>query len=215
MRRPFRLSGRTPVDSSSDPGRDEAALHAADQHDVRAVRAGDVDAFGLVIERHANDLRRVLSRFFREPADVDDLLQETLVRCFHSLESFDASRPLGPWMRKIAVNLALDEIRRRKRRHEVDAAEPVLAAQASPVSSDRAVIDRELREALDSEMEALPPDWSAVLRLRAMEDMSYAEIAETLDVPMGTVMSRLARARARLAQALAARFGAATAEEMP
>lgn len=195
--------------------RDESSAHAEDQRDVRAVRSGDVEAFGRIVERHAIDLRRTLARFVRDTADVDDLLQECLVRAFAALDRYDATRAMGPWLRRIAVNLALDELKRRTRREEIADPEPVLDAVADPVTSDRDVESRELEAALEEELDALPADWAAVFRLRALEEMTYAEIAETLDVPMGTVMSRLARARARLAQAFTHRFGSTVSEETP
>jgi RNA polymerase sigma-70 factor (ECF subfamily) len=196
---------RQPSDSA--PAETEDTAHLEDVGWVRAVRQGNAEAFGPLVDRYAPLLHALLRRFFREPADVDDVLQETLVRAFRNLERYDPGRPFYPWLRRIAVNLALNELEKRKRRPQVDDPEEWLDRTESPLDTSAPVREQELSAAVSSELEDLPPAWAAVFRLRTFEDMTYAEIAEALDVPLGTVMSQLARARARLAAALAARFG--------
>jgi len=186
---------------------DEERRHAEDVAWIREVRQGRTDAFARVVERHGPRLHAVLRRFFADPGDVDDILQDALVRAYQNLDRYDASRALYPWLRKIAVNLALNELQKRKRRHEVPDPEPALATTADPAATDAAAREAETRRLVEAELEALPPDTATVFRLRAFEDLGYAEIADTLDIPIGTVMSRLSRARRRLAEALADRFG--------
>ncbi len=106
------------------------------------------------------------------------------------------------------MNLALHEIEKRRRRHEAADSEFELQQAIAPERSDEAAERDELVRCTEEALEALPANWAAVFRLRAFEDLSYAEIAQCLDIPVGTVMSRLARARTRLAEALAQRFGA-------
>jgi RNA polymerase sigma-70 factor (ECF subfamily) len=89
----------------------------------------------------------------------------------------------------------------------VPAPDEVLGRLADTVRADHGVRRRELLEATEEILDGLPADWAAVLRLRAREEMSYAEIAQALEMPLGSVMSRLARARLRLARALRERFG--------
>ena len=176
---------------------------------ARAAQAGDPDAFGRLVVVHATELRRALERYATPSDGPDDLVQETFVRAWEALDRFDADRPFGPWLRQIGIRLALD--RRRAR-----AARPEGRAIDDPASLERvALVARtsdeveahELHALLERELDAMQPEWADVLRLRAIEDLSYTEISDTLQIPKGTVMSRLARARARLALALARQFG--------
>ncbi len=184
---------------------DADVAHRQDVEWVRSVRQGDTSAYAYLVDRHGPVLHRTLRRFFRDDADVEDVLQEALVRAFKNLDRYDPTREFYPWLRKIAVNLALNELDKRKRRHEVS--DEALAERASGANSDADLRAREVQTAVDRALDDLPPAWAAVFRLRNFEELSYAEIAATLDVPMGTVMSQLARARARLAEALAQTFG--------
>jgi RNA polymerase sigma-70 factor (ECF subfamily) len=201
---------------AQDPGsvaRPAEADAAEDAAWVLAVRGGDGGAYGRLVTRHLPRLHALLRRFFREAADVDDLAQAAFVRAYEQLDRFDATRPFYPWLRKIAVNLALHELERRKRRRETEDPEPALERTASPPSLEAGLYERELVTATERELDRLPAQWAAVFRLRVFEELSYAEIAADLSIPIGTVMSSLARARLRLAQALAAEFGPERGEE--
>lgn len=185
----------------------EEHTHLEDAEWVRAVRRGETEAFGSLVDRYAPRLHALLRRFFREPSDVDDMLQEALLRAFRNLDRYDPTRPFYPWLRKIAVNLSLNELEKRRRRPQVDDPDVWLERMDASSDTSASVREHELREAVALALDDLPPTWAAVFRLRTFEEMTYAEIAEALDVPLGTVMSGLARARARIAATLAARFG--------
>jgi len=178
-----------------------------DIDDIRRIRGGDAEAYAPIVRRHLPRLRALMYRFFRNGDDADDMSQAALVRAYERLEGFDQSRPFFPWLRKIAVNLALHEIERRRRQAGSTEAETELERAVADGASDRSTDESELVECTQRELDRMPPNWAAVFRLRAFEELSYAEIAQTLGIPMGTVMSRLARARARLAEALAHDFG--------
>jgi RNA polymerase sigma-70 factor (ECF subfamily) len=178
-----------------------------DVEDIRRIRDGDAEAYAPIVRRHLPRLRALMFRFFRNGDDADDMSQAALVRAYERLDSFDQSRPFFPWLRRIAVNLALHEIERRRRQATSEEAEKELQGAAALDASDAAIDESELIECTQRELERMPPNWAAVFRLRAFEELSYADIADTLGIPMGTVMSRLARARARLAEALAHDFG--------
>jgi RNA polymerase sigma-70 factor (ECF subfamily) len=186
----------------------EDDLHREDVTWVRAVRGGDVDAYGKLVDRYSPRLHALLCRFLRDRDDVDDVLQEALVRAYRNLDRYDAGYAFYPWLRKIAVNLALNELQKRKRQASDEEAQRELERMESPRRTDRALEQRELHEALAAALEEIPPEWAVVFRLRTYEELSYAEIAQTLSCPIGTVMSQLARARARVARRLADRFGA-------
>lgn len=193
--------------ANTPPDPEEAARHRQDVEWVRRVRAGDVEAFGLLVEAHAGRLHGLLRRFLRDDDDVADVAQEALVRAFRSLDRYDATRPFYPWLRRIAVNLALNELAKRKVRRPVEDAEELLLQLPDGAAADAPAEARDLAEAVEQALEAIPVEFAAVFRLRVHEELSYAEIAEAMDIPIGSVMSRLSRARARLAQALAGRFG--------
>lgn len=189
-----------------DPG-DEAAL-------VTAAQGGDEAAFAEIVKRHQRAVYRVAYGLTRNASDADDLAQETFVRAWQALGRFRVGEPLFPWLSRIAINLAYSLFRRRKRRPE-SALEPMLESghqwEAEGEDPVEATAAREHREMLESAFGELTPEHQAILTLRVMQDQSYEEIAKTLEIPIGTVMSRLSRARAELKRRLEARTGGATA----
>ena len=143
---------------------------------------------------------RVAYALTRNASDADDLAQETFVRAWGAIGRFEIGQPLYPWLARIGTNLAFSLFRTRKRRPETPL-EPLLeAGKQWGVEDDpaehavRSEHDAKLRECFA----ALAPEHQAVLALRVIQDLSYDEIARALNVPAGTVMSRLSRARAEL-----------------
>ena len=191
------------------PGRKETVEPADEAALVRAAQAGDQAAFAGIVRLHQRGIYRVAYGLVRNAADADDLAQETFVRAYRALSTFRAGEPLWPWLSRICVNLAYSLFRRRKRRPET-ALEPLVeagqqwAAEDDPVEN---VAGRERAERLHEAFEELKPEHQQVLVLRVVEGMSYEEIARTLHVPAGTVMSRLSRARAELQSRMVARTG--------
>jgi RNA polymerase sigma-70 factor (ECF subfamily) len=175
-------------------GADEAVL-------LGRARDGDLSAFEEIVRRYQRRVYGVARRIVRRHEVADDVAQETYLRAWQSLSRFDVAKPFGPWVCRIAVNLAINQVRSPAWREdplaEGQAEEP--APSASPLGE---VLDGEAGMALDRALASLPPDQRAVFVLRAVEELSYREIAAALGVQIGTVMSRLHRARARLADAL-------------
>jgi RNA polymerase sigma-70 factor (ECF subfamily) len=166
-----------------EPGDAELVLRARD---------GDRAAFGVLVRRHQRSIHGIGLRFLRNEADADDLVQETFLRAWNAIDRFDPERPLLPWLRRIATNWALNRIDASKRHGEEEWTDTMPSPQRSAEEDlDRARLQRKVKAALDG----LPPDQRMILTLRAHDGLSYREIADTLDVPIGTVMSRLARAR--------------------
>src|SRR5262245_60286933 len=179
---------------------------------VRAAQAGDSRAFSEIVRRYQRAVYRVAYGFTRIPADADDLAQETFVRAYQAIGRFRVGEPLYPWLARIASNLALSLLRRRKRRPETPLEPLVEAGRQWGVEEDpgRVVMDREQKEHLNQALSELKPEHQAVLVLRGVEEMSYEEMAKTLNIPLGTVMSRLSRARAELKARLEAKTGDST-----
>jgi len=185
--------------SSSESDSAEALL-------VARARRGDQAAFGQVVRAHQRRVYATALRIVRCHAVADDVAQEAFVRAWRSLESFDLSRPFGPWICRIAANLALNHVRSPRSREEgLPEREDPAPGVDSPLGR---LLDAEATRALDAAISELPAEQRAVFVLRAVEELSYAEIAEALGIPAGTVMSRLSRARERLACALRPLLGA-------
>ena len=176
---------------------------------IAAAQGGDGAAFGRLVRLHQRGIYRLAYGLTRNASDADDLAQETFVRAFQAIGRFRLGEPMRPWLSRIAVNLAFSLFRRRKRRPETSI-EPLLDAGRQFSGADdpaeeavRGERDRHLAEAFDK----LSEEHRAILVLRVVEEMSYEEIAQTLKLPPGTVMSRLSRARADLRTRLETRRG--------
>jgi RNA polymerase sigma-70 factor (ECF subfamily) len=177
--------------SSSDPTDAELAERAG---------AGDERAFTALVRRHERPVFALCCRYLG-PADAADAAQETFVRAFTHLESYDRLRPLLPWLFTIARRLCIDH--QRARRPEVLAsARPVAELHHAPVEAH--VSAREELTLLARALGALPEGPREALALFHLHDLSYKEIAEQLEVPMGTVMTWIHRGRDALRAALPA-----------
>jgi RNA polymerase sigma-70 factor (ECF subfamily) len=182
-------------------GEDEPGLLAR-------AKGGDLSAFEEIVRRYQRRVYGVALRVVRRHDVADDVVQEAFMRAHRALASFDLERPFGPWICRIAANLAVNHVRSPEAREEglpEDHGERV-AESGDPLDG---VLDREALDVLAGALARLPAEQRAVFVLRAMEEMSYKEIAEALGLSMGTVMSRLFRARQRLAEALAPYLGSA------
>jgi RNA polymerase sigma-70 factor, ECF subfamily len=170
-------------------------------------RGGNLFAFEEIVKRYQRRVYATAVRIVRRHELADEVAQESFLRAWQTLSRFDLARPFGPWICRIAANLAINHVRSPTAREQpLPESEPEAAADASgPL--DR-VLEGEARAVLDRALEQLPAEQRAVFVLRVFEDLSYREIAETLDIHMGTVMSRLSRARERLRDALAPYLGA-------
>ena len=134
--------------------------------------------------------------------DADDALQETLIRIVRGLDSFDGRSSFATWAYRIATNTSLDELRKRRRRPQLQLLvddEPHDPTDERAHRNVEAVVDR---TAIDDALAELPDEFRAAVVLRDVADLDYAEIAEALNVPVGTVKSRIARGRGMLAAQL-------------
>ncbi|MBK9517161.1 MAG: sigma-70 family RNA polymerase sigma factor [Anaeromyxobacter sp.] len=185
------------------PANPDAAL-------ARAASRGDKLAFAKLVDLHKRSVFGLCVRLLREGEEARDAAQETFVRAYAAISTYDAAQPFAPWLLRIARNHCLDQLRRRipaAARLELDA-EPEDGAPAreladtdSPAAD--ALLERaQVRTALEAAVATLPPNYREVVHLFHVEQLSYKEIAATLDVPIGTVMTWLHRARGKLRDAL-------------
>ena len=181
---------------------------------ARSASRGDQEAFARLVEDHKRAVYGLCLRLLADSEEARDAAQETFVRAYTALDTFDASQPFAPWVLRIARNHCLDQLRRRtpERRHlpldgEGPDGEPQHREVADPEAprADEALERAETRGALEAAVAALPPNYREVVHLFHVEHLSYKEIASAMDVPIGTVMTWLHRARARLREALAAK----------
>ena len=189
--------GRTP-----DAGPDDTALIAASQR-------GDQSAFAEIVRRYQRAVYRVAYALTRNTSDADDLAQETFVRAWGAIGRFELGSPLHPWLARIATNQAYSLFRHRKRRPETSIEPLVEAGMQWGTDDDPAdhTARSEQGAQIRAAFEQLSPEHQAVLGLRAVQDLSYDQIAEALGVPVGTVMSRLSRARAELKRLMQTQSG--------
>ena len=181
---------------------------------LEAHLGGDPDAFGELFRRHRDRLWAVALRTTGNREDAADALQDELVSAFRRAESFRGEAAVTTWLHRIVVNASLDRLRRRKVRaadplpddleaHAVRGAVLAGPEQGPDPGPEAHVVAGERRERVLAALEELPPDQKAALVLVDMEGYPVAEAAEILEVPTGTVKSRCARGRARLAVLLA------------
>jgi RNA polymerase sigma-70 factor (ECF subfamily) len=173
---------------------------------VSLVRNGEADAYAELVRRTQRGGYRLARRITRNHDDADDVLQESYVKAYRALDRFSPDRPFGPWFLTIVARTALSWIRDSKRR----AAEPLdepgrdgagpLADRVADPAQDPGDVERRIR--VERAYARLSEDHRSILALRVEGDLSYAAIAEALSIPVGTVMSRLARARESLVEIL-------------
>ena len=175
---------------------------ASDEALAAAANAGDRGALEVLLARHVDRVHAICRRVTGHPEDALDATQEALIAVTRGLHRYDGRSLFTTWLYRVATNAALDELRRRKRRPEPaelveDRAPGGAGAHSAPVESAVAA-----RLDVDRALAGLSPEFRAAVVLRDLCDMDYAEIAEVLDVPIGTVRSRIARGRAAIADQL-------------
>ena len=187
-----------------------AAVDPTEADLLASAQEGNLFAFDAIVRRYPRRVYSTALRIVRRHDLADDVTQEAFLRAHRALASYDRGRPFGPWICRIAANLAINHVRSPEaREEELDEAvidRPSAGPGDGPLD---AVLEQEARRVLEEAVGRLPAEQRAVFVLRTFEELSYKEIAETLDLSVGTVMSRLSRAREKLRVALAGYLGSA------
>lgn len=172
---------------------------------IEQVLAGDNNAFGVLVETYQDRVYNLALRMCGNADDAFDLSQEAFVRAWRGLAGFQQEAAFSTWLFRLTANVCLDWLRAKKRRPIVslttadDDGEEVQMELADPGKSPEEILEAaEDRAALAKAMNELPVEYRQILTMRAINDMSYTEIAETLQIREGTVKSRLSRARLAL-----------------
>jgi RNA polymerase sigma-70 factor (ECF subfamily) len=192
-----------------------AVENASDHELLAAIRDGDEAAFQELVRRYRNPITNFVYRMLDDYERSVELSQETFIRVYTSASRYQANYSFSTYIYRIAANLAISEMRRRKRRRVVslfthpteEGGEPVQIdpADTRPLQ-DEALIDRERRQAVSRAITSLPEKYRTAIVLRDVEGLSYDRIADVLKLSEGTVKSRINRARNLLKEKLSAYF---------
>ena len=205
-----------PLSSASKSEEAREASSTKGDHDlVQRVQAGDSAAFRTLFEKYHRRAFAVAMGVVKNEDDALDAVQEAFVKVHKNIHKFQGSSSFYTWLYRIVMNVSIDHVRRTSRRKSLDFDERALHEE-SEVAGDGALVPsvtdanpgktalrRELGGAIQAALQGLPEHHRAVIVLREIEGMSYEEMAEALEVPKGTIMSRLFHARKKMQTALA------------
>jgi RNA polymerase sigma-70 factor (ECF subfamily) len=190
------------------------SVEAANDHELlAAIRDGDEAAFGEIVRRYRNPITNFVYRMIDDYERSVELTQETFIRIYTSASRYQANYSFSTYIYRIATNLAISELRKRKRRRFVSLFSPYTNDDGEPVEidppdskalQDEVLIGDERRRAVSRAITSLPEKYRAAIILRDVEGLSYDRIAEVLKLSEGTVKSRINRARNLLREKLTA-----------
>ena len=180
--------------------------HLDDAELVQATLAGDRQSFGLLVQKYQDRLFNTLVRFTGSRHDASDLVQDAFVQALVKLETFRGDAQFYTWLYRIAINLSLSRRRKKRPVVSVDAVKEQLGDEPADELSgpEQNLIQSERAQLVQLALEQLGSEHRRILVLREMESFSYEEIGEVLEIPVGTVRSRLFRARVQLKDQLQA-----------
>jgi RNA polymerase sigma-70 factor (ECF subfamily) len=179
-----------------------------DQEDLRLIQkatTGSKKAFEKLVLKYRKRIYFTVRKMVLDHSDTDDIVQDTFVKAYLNLNRFDDSYPFYPWLHRIALNTTLNFLNKKTRRKEnfiVDGDEEYHETFRSVSNPEIEVQENELKEHLYSALKQIPSEQRTVFILRTSEGLSYQEISKQLDISLGTVMSRLSRAREKLKELL-------------
>ena len=176
---------------------------------VRA-QGGDKQAFNLLVEKYQRKLARLLSRFIRDPAEVEDVTQEAFIKAYRALPAFRGDSAFYTWLYRIGINTAKNYLmamgRRAPTSTEVEAEDAEGFEEGEQLrdinTPESALLTSEIAETVNKTIEQLPEELRTAIQMREIEGMSYEDIAKAMDCPIGTVRSRIFRAREAIAEQL-------------
>ncbi|WP_300444643.1 MULTISPECIES: RNA polymerase sigma factor RpoE [Pseudomonadota] len=181
-----------------------------DQQLVERVQRGDKQAFGLLVAKYQRKLARLLSRLIRDPAEVEDVAQETFIKAYKALPSFRGDSAFYTWLYRIGINTAknflVSQGRRAPTTTDFDSEEAETFEDADQLrdnnTPERLLMTKQIGDTVNVAMEALPEELRTAIVLREIEGLSYEEIATIMECPIGTVRSRIFRAREAISEKL-------------
>jgi RNA polymerase sigma-70 factor (ECF subfamily) len=181
-----------------------------DQQLVERAQRGDKRAFELLVEKYQRKLARLVSRLVRDPGEVEDVTQEAFIKAYRALPSFRGDSAFYTWLYRIGINTAKNYLvatgRRAPTTTEVNAEDAEGYAEGELLrdinTPESLLLSKEIAGTVNAAIESLPEELRSAIQLRELEGMSYEEIAKLMDCPIGTVRSRIFRAREAIAERL-------------
>lgn len=175
---------------------------AVDLELVRRVQRGDRVAFDLLVQKYQHRIAHLVSRYIRDPEEVEDVVQEAFIKAYRGLANFRGESAFYTWLYRIAINTAKNHLVSAGRRvpdQGVDASEAEQYDSGTLLQEgdtpERQALTNEIEAAVYAAINSLPAELKEAITLRELEGLSYEEIAEVMDCPIGTVRSRIFRAR--------------------
>ncbi|MFY9260442.1 MAG: RNA polymerase sigma factor RpoE [Gallionella sp.] len=181
-----------------------------DQQLVERVQRGDKHAFNLLVSKYQRRLGRLISRFVRDSAEAEDVTQDAFIKAYRALPGFRGESAFYTWLYRIGINTAKNHLMANKRRpisnSDFDAEESEGFEEASLLrevsTPENELMSKQVVDVVQATLQQLPEDLRSALTLREIEGLSYEEIAEVMNCPIGTVRSRIFRAREAVAEKL-------------
>ena len=181
-----------------------------DRQLVARAQRGDKQAFELLVEKYQRKLARLLSRFIRDPAEVEDVTQEAFIKAYRALPAFRGDSAFYTWLYRIGINTAKNYLmamgRRAPTSTEVEAEEAEGYEEGEQLrdinTPESLLLSNEIAETVNATIEKLPEELRKAIQMREIEGRSYEDIAQAMDCPIGTVRSRIFRAREAIAEQL-------------
>ncbi|MBI3223228.1 MAG: RNA polymerase sigma factor RpoE [Nitrosomonadales bacterium] len=181
-----------------------------DQQLVERAQRGDKHAFDLLVTKYQRKLGRLISRFVRDPAEAEDVTQDAFIKAYRALPGFRGESAFYTWLYRIGINTAKNHLLANKRRPPtttpLDADEAEALDEASLLhevsTPENELMSKQVVHVVQTSLQQLPEDLRSALTLREIEGLSYEEIAEVMNCPIGTVRSRIFRAREAVAENL-------------
>jgi RNA polymerase sigma-70 factor (ECF subfamily) len=180
-----------------------ANVNTVDQQLVHLSQAGDLKAFGLLVEKYQNRLYRMILRVIKNPSTVEDLVQESLIKAYRSITSFRGDSAFYTWLYKIGLNTARNYLYDAKRNVHID--ESIALEDAENFSTaidihqaetpETELINKQIAKTVNDAIAALPTELQTAITLREIEGLSYEQISNIMDCQVGTTRSRIFRAR--------------------
>ncbi len=188
---------------------DKIERNKKDLETIERILNGDSAAFAILQDKYAPVISSLIRRMIKNEEDVRDLTQETFIKAYNAIQSFSFNYTFSAWLYKIASNTAIDFLRKKKfdtmpiyRKNDNSEEEEIIEIKDDTYVPDLELLANERKQALLAAVAELPENYRVIIKLRHGEDMDYSEIAERLNLPLGTVKAHLFRARKMLYEKL-------------